>query len=210
MSGAWRIRDDRSTVGPPHGKRIGTRHLATSRRNVASDDDHVARNPAWSRSWHHRSMTSAAPTTKAEPTHPCARCGAPVGPGIGLCERCNPLGLRDSASSQVHGSVFIGVVVAVIGLALFARLAVAGVGPFGATVDDVAAATAGLAVTLTVTNDGAAAGQTTCQVTRADGGSGAALVLTPRLDPGERQTFQRTVTELGATVRPLVVSCRTP
>ena len=40
-----------------------------------------------------------APTrlpTPASPTHPCARCGAPVGPGIGLCERCNPLGLRDS------------------------------------------------------------------------------------------------------------------
>jgi len=52
------------------------------------------------------------PTT--EPTHPCARCGAPVGQGVGLCERCNPLGLRDSAASQVHGSVFIAVTLAVI------------------------------------------------------------------------------------------------
>lgn len=155
-------------------------------------------------------MTAAAPTTQAEPTHPCARCGAPVGPGIGLCELCNPLGLRDSASSQVHASVFIAVAVAVVGLALFARLAVAGVGPFVATVDDVAAASAGLAVTLTVTNEGAAAGQTTCQLTQADGGNGAALLLTPRLEPGERVTFQRTVSELGASVRPLVVSCRTP
>lgn len=155
-------------------------------------------------------MTSATPTTSAVPTHPCVRCGAPVGPGVGLCELCNPLGLRDSASSQVHGSVFIGVVVAVIGLAVFARMAVAGVGPFQSGVDAVGATTGGLAVTVTVRNDGAAAGQTTCQVTRDDGAGGSAIVLTPRLDPGESQTFQRTITELGTTVRPLAISCRTP
>lgn len=153
-------------------------------------------------------QTTRVPTT--EPTHPCVRCGALVGPGIGLCEDCNPLGLRDSASSQVHGSVFIAVAVAVIGLALFARLSVAGVGPFVGSVDAVDAAADGLTVTLTVRNDGAAAGQTTCQVSVESASGRSAIVLTPRLDPGETRTFQSTITELGTTVRPLIATCRTP
>jgi hypothetical protein len=153
------------------------------------------------------------PTTRVpvtEPTHPCARCGAAVGPGIGLCEDCNPLGLRDSASSQVHGSVFIAVAVAVIGLAVFARMSVAGVGPFVGSVDAVDAVGEGLAVTLTVRNDGAAAGQTTCQVSADDTSGRSAVVLTPRLEARETRTFQSTITELGTTVQPLVVACRTP
>ena len=127
-----------------------------------------------------------------------------------MCERCNPLGLRDTASSQVHGSVFIAVAVAVIGLALFARMAVAGVGPFEGSIDIVEPAVGGLAVTLTVRNAGEAAGQTTCQVAGEGRSGGAEVVLTPRLESGEQRTFQRTLTQLGTTVRPLVVDCRTP
>jgi hypothetical protein len=148
------------------------------------------------------------PTT--EPTHPCARCGAPVGQGVGLCERCNPLGLRDSAASQVHGSVFIAVTLAVIVLAVFARLAIAGVGPFPATLDAVEPVPEGLIVTMTVRNEGTAAGQTTCQVAVDDRSGRQSVVLTPRLDAGEAQTFQRTITDLGSTSRPLRIQCRTP
>jgi hypothetical protein len=155
-------------------------------------------------------MTPTTGVPATEPTHPCVRCGAAVGPGIGLCEDCNPLGLRDSASSQVHGSVFIAVAVAVIGLAVFARMSVAGVGPFVGSVDAVDAVGEGLAVTLTVRNDGAAAGQTTCQVSADDTSGRSAVVLTPRLEARETRTFQSTITELGTTVRPLVVVCRTP
>ncbi len=155
-------------------------------------------------------MTPTTTRLTPEPTHPCVRCGAPVGPGIGLCERCNPLGLRDTASSQVHGSVFIAVAVAVIGLAVFARMAFAGIGPFEGTVDGVEPAAGGLAVTMTVRNDGEAAGQTTCQIAGEGRSGGAEVVLIPRLEPGESRTFQRTVTQLGTTVRLLVIDCRTP
>lgn len=170
---------------------------------------------SWPESWHHPPVTStitAAPRTPADPTHPCARCGAPVGLGIGLCERCNPLGLRDVASGQVHGSVFLAVLGAVIILAVLARISIAGVGPFGATVDAVNQSGAGLTVTLTVTNDGSSAGQTTCRVGAAgDRGSGAgAIVLTPRLEAGETRTFTAVVPELGPAVRDLKVACRTP
>lgn len=158
------------------------------------------------------SATPARPGPDAEPTHGCARCGAPVGPGVGLCEDCNPLGLRDSASSQVHGTVFIGVVVGVLVLAVLARLAVAGLGPFPATVDAVTASGAGLAVTLTVTNEGDGTGQTTCRLQRVGDRStvGGAFVLSPRLGPGETRTFTTEVAAFGATPVELTVACRTP
>lgn len=135
-----------------------------------------------------------------------------MGPGIGLCERCNPLGLRDSASSQVHGTVFIGIAVAVISLALLARIAIAGIGPFPATVESVAAAANGLAVRVTVMNQGTASGPTTCRLVEvADGGiSRNAFVLSPPIGPGETLTFTSVVTEFGSAPRDLGVTCRTP
>ena len=158
--------------------------------------------------------TTPAPTVPAptEPTHPCVRCGKPVGPGIGLCEDCNPLGLRDTASGQIHGSVFIAVTVAIVLLAVAARLSVAGLGPFPATVDGVAAADDGLAVTLTVTNEGDSAGQTSCRISRAgDRGIGAAAFVTsPRLGSNETRTFSTVVTELGTEPGDLQIVCRTP
>ncbi len=155
--------------------------------------------------------TSSAPIP-AEPTHPCARCGAPVGPGIGLCEQCNPLGLRDVASGQVHGSVFIALTVAIILLAVVARLSVAGLGPFPASIDGVSAAGDALAVTLTVTNEGGASGQTTCRLNRAgDRGTGtAAFVTSPTLAARETRTFQAVITEFGSVPTDLEVACRTP
>lgn len=163
-------------------------------------------------------VTPANPATTAtvpaptEPTHPCARCGAPVAPGVGLCERCNPLGLRDSAASQAHGTAFIGVAVAVIALALIARLAFAGSGPFPASVDAVVAVADGLAVTLSVTNEGEATGQTTCRLTDpADRGiSTSAILLSPRIEGGTATTFTGTVTEFGSEPLALQVECRTP
>jgi hypothetical protein len=147
-----------------------------------------------------------------EPTHPCARCGAPVGPGIGLCERCNPLGLRDAAASQVHGTVFVTVVVAIVLLLVLARLSIAGSGPYPASISAVTQTADGLAVTLTVTNQGTAAGQTMCRIVDvADRGvSRSAFVLSPRIEAGETRAFPAVVTEFGPGPRELAVSCRTP
>ena len=150
--------------------------------------------------------------TPAAPTHPCARCGAPVGPGVGLCERCNPLGLRDSASSQVHGTVFVTVAIAIVLLIVFARLSIAGSGPFPASVSAVTPTEDGLAVTVTVTNEGSSAGQTTCRIVDvADRGvSQSAFVLSPRIEPGQTLGFSTVVTEFGTETRELAVTCRTP
>jgi hypothetical protein len=148
----------------------------------------------------------------AEPTHGCARCGAPVPIGVGLCERCNPLGLRDVSASQVHGTVIITVLIGFVLLAIVARLAVTGLGPFPATINDVVPVGDALRVTLTVTNEGSASGQTTCRVTTASnqGGDPNAFVLSPNLEPGQTITFDQTITELGSRDTDLTVACRTP
>jgi hypothetical protein len=162
---------------------------------------------------------TAAPGTApaAEPgepqlTHGCLRCGAPVPLDVGLCERCNPLGLKDSSASQVHGTVFIAVLVAVVGLALIGRLTLAGVGPFDGSVVEAVPAGVGLAITLSVTNHGTAVGQTTCRLTDPQdrSGGGSAFMLSPRIDPGAALTFTKTVSELGNTVRDLTVECSSP
>src|ERR1044072_258806 len=120
-----------------------------------------------------------APAPKPEPTHGCARCGK-VGAGRG--EDCTPLGWRDVSASQVHGTVIIAVLVGFVLLAIFARLALSGLGPFPVTLASAGAARGALAITLTVTNDGSSAGQTTCHVTdpAAQGGSLGAFLLSPR------------------------------
>src|SRR6185436_15991086 len=80
------------------------------------------------------SLPSPAP---AAPTHPCVRCGKPTAIDRGLCEECNPLGLRDASASQVHGIALLGVIAAIVILAVLARIAVSGIGPFEASVGDV-------------------------------------------------------------------------
>jgi hypothetical protein len=154
-----------------------------------------------------------APTTAVpELTHPCVRCGAPVPLDVGLCERCNPLGLRDSSASQVHGIAIAGVAAAVIILAIVGRLAISGVGPFDGSVVSAATDNGGLAITLQVTNHGTSAGQTTCRVldpADRNGGRGG-LILSPQVEPGQTLSFTKRVTELGSTVRDLSVECSTP
>jgi hypothetical protein len=154
-----------------------------------------------------------APTAATpELTHACVRCGAPVAIDVGLCETCNPLGLRDVSATQVHGIAFIGVVLAIVALALIGRLAISGVGPFTPEVAGVVADGDALQVTLTVTNDGRSPGQTTCRLSDPldRSGGGAGFVLSPQIGPGITETFTKRVTGLGSTVRNLAVECSAP
>src|SRR6266508_5372188 len=98
--------------------------------------------------------TSSQPKpAAAEPTHACVRCGRPVPLDIARCDECNPLGLSQPATSQVHGTVFVAIVLAVVVLAVAGRVALSGVGPFSGQVTAVEAAPPGLVVTLSVRNE---------------------------------------------------------
>lgn len=150
--------------------------------------------------------------TKPGLTHGCARCGAQIPVDVGLCERCNPLGLRDSSASQVHGTAIAGVIGFIVVMAIAARIALAGIGPFEGTVVSAVPDGSGLAVTLTVTNRGTNDGQTPCRVTDPADRTGniGGFMLSPQIQPGQSITFTQRITALGSTVRPLVVECKSP
>jgi hypothetical protein len=151
---------------------------------------------------------SAAPTGL---THACARCGAPVPLDVGLCERCNPIGLRDAASSQVHGTVFLAIALAVIGLAIVGLIAVSGIGPFEAAVAGFRPDGDAVRVTLTVTNEGTKTGSSTCRVSDPTvAGGQAGFIQSPRIAPGETRTFEARVVGIGTTANQLTVECTSP
>lgn len=157
-------------------------------------------------------MTAADPTAP-EPTHACVRCGRPVALSAGMCERCNPLGLADPAATQSHGTALLAIVIAIAILAVGARFALSGIGPFQASVSSVAATATGLKVTLTVTNQGSRAGSSTCRVH--DEGAvmadTSAYFLSPQIDPGATVTFSRETSDLGTVpIAGLAVECATP
>jgi predicted nucleic acid-binding Zn ribbon protein len=159
-------------------------------------------------------QSTTSPATQASgPTHGCVRCGAPVPLDIALCERCNPLGLSQPASSQAHGTVFLAVALSVVGLALLGRFALSGIGPFTGSIAGVVAAPPGLAITLSVTNEGSSAGSTTCRVfDPADPGLGpdSAFLTSPAVEPGRTTAFSSETAVLGPLVRPLAVECGRP
>lgn len=152
--------------------------------------------------------------TAANPelTHACARCGKPVPIDVGLCEACNPLGLRDVSSSQVHGIAVGGVILAIIILAVAGKFLLAGIGPFEADITGATPDGTGLVLTLSVTNAGKTGGQTTCHITDPTDRTGntGAIMLSPRIEPGETRTFTQRVTELGGESRPLQADCSGP
>ena len=104
------------------------------------------------------------------------------------------------------------VLLAFVGLAVIARLALTGVGPFPATVVSAVPVADGVEITLTITNEGTGAGQTTCRVTDPANrvGGESAFLLSPRIEPGQTVTFSKTVTVLGTDPGPLDVSCKAP
>ncbi|HVL54733.1 MAG TPA: hypothetical protein VM344_10805 [Vitreimonas sp.] len=148
----------------------------------------------------------------AELTHPCVRCGRHVPLDVAMCEICNPLGLEQPASSQVHGTVFVAIVLAVVVLAVLGRAALSGVGPFRAEIVEVLPVTAGLVVTIEVANDGSKGGATTCNLTRgANPGIGPSqLVHSQRIEPGQTRRVSTTTDRFGTAPVALAVTCQSP
>lgn len=161
------------------------------------------------------SMTAS----QTELTHPCVRCGRPVPIGTAMCEYCNPLGLADPAASQVHGTALLALGIAVVVIALVGRAMLAGIGPFSGRISAVAVTTdatgtpAGLAITLTVTNEGSKSGASTCRVHDVAllSNDVSAIFLSPEIPAGGTATFTRQTNLLGTVaVSTLQVECSEP
>jgi predicted nucleic acid-binding Zn ribbon protein len=156
-------------------------------------------------------MTSApTPMPAQEPLHGCVRCGARISVNQAMCEQCNPLGLKEPSPSQAHGTVFVGIALAIVLLAVVARFAMSGVGPFSGGISGVSAADSGLRVSLTVTNGGSSAGSATCRIgdpTIPGIGPETAYVTSPIVQPGQTLSFDAVISSLGTVVRPLSADC---
>jgi hypothetical protein len=138
------------------------------------------------------------------------RCGARIALHESMCEACNPLGLKAPAASQAHGTVFVGIAIAVVVMAVVARFLIADMGPFTSSVADVTADPAGLLVTVTITNEGSTAGATTCRIDDpALGGIGpeATFIESPQVPGGGTITFDVLVTAFGTEPRDLIADC---
>ncbi len=150
--------------------------------------------------------------SKPAPLHGCIRCGRLVALDISLCEECNPLGLKQPATTQVHAIAAGGIVLFVVFLAVVGRLALGGIGPFTGEVKGVTASTGGLEVTVAVSNHGSTSSATTCRVveaTRPVGGPGQ-LLQTPNVPPGQTIEFSALVTVFGNEPVALAVDCQSP
>ncbi len=143
----------------------------------------------------------------AAPRH-CIKCGREIGPDESICEVCNRAGMKTPSASQYHGTMVVAIVVGVILMAVAASLAMRGVGPFSADVTRTTVGADGItSVTLSVRNDGTAAGRAKCRIVAQDGQGRSLLsrsVVSPRIGPGRTSTFSEPM--VGLAERPASVS----
>lgn len=136
-----------------------------------------------------------APKPDAVPTDHCFRCGVATPAGQGLCDEHNPNHLSGPSSTQMHATIFGGIVLGVIAFFLLGRLVIGTTGPYAA---EVLAASAGpdghIALSYAVTNEGDTEGVADCTVTRDGVPRPSDLAFrTALVPPGETMTFEREV-----------------
>lgn len=113
---------------------------------------------------------------------------------------------------QFHATVMVTIFVVLLALALWALLNNRGVGPFEASVRQVAPSGGGrTTVTVDVRNDGSKSARATCHVTVRDSSGGRldeTTVLTPPIAPGDASTVEAIFVDLRTTADEFEVSCR--
>jgi hypothetical protein len=134
-----------------------------------------------------------APPPGVQPTDRCFRCGKETPAGVALCDEHNPSRLRGPSATQMHATVFVGLVIGVVGFFILARGAVSTSGPFPAAVTAAVPGEAGaLSVMFDVTNEGVADAMADCRFTR-DGVPRPDDVAfrSPRLPAGQTVSMER-------------------
>lgn len=107
----------------------------------------------------------AAPLREGEAHDTCVRCGRPTPLGVSLCVLDNPARIKSPSSTQVHGTIVIGVLSGFVLLAVLLRLAVTGVGPFEASiVGSAPRADGSVEITLSIANGGTRQAGASCRV----------------------------------------------
>lgn len=134
-----------------------------------------------------------SPRQGTRPSDRCFRCGKETPAGQGLCDDHNPHKLTGPSSTQMHATIFGGIVLGVLLFFVIARLAVGTTGPFATEVTASSAGQdGGVAVSFVVTNEGEAEGVADCRVTRDGVPRPDDLAFrTARVPGGTAVTFER-------------------
>jgi|tagenome__1003787_1003787.scaffolds.fasta_scaffold20968968_3 hypothetical protein len=129
------------------------------------------------------------------PHDTCLKCGRPTPVGVSLCERDNPGRIKSPSTTQVHGTIVIGVIVGFLLLLGLLRVGGAGVGPFHSTLQGYSSrADGGVQVAITVSNGGTRAAGASCRIS-ANGAPDFRdyFFFTSLIQPGETRSFTETV-----------------
>jgi predicted nucleic acid-binding Zn ribbon protein len=155
-------------------------------------------------------VTEAEAGALRPPRH-CIKCGREIGPDESICEVCNRAGMATPSASQYHGTVVVAIIAGVVGLALWASLAMRGVGPYQAEVVSVTAGAANAAVvTFTVENQGTSRGSASCRLEARDANGvtiRATSVTTGQIDGGQSSTFTHQIEGLAQLPASVAATC---
>jgi hypothetical protein len=144
-----------------------------------------------------------------QPHDRCLRCGRATPLGVSLCDADNPAHIGAPSTTQVHGTILLGVIIGFVLIAFGAKLLVLDRGPFEAALSGrVARVDGAVDVVLQVTNRGRNVAPATCRV--GAGGQVAQkqdlIFLTDPLQPGVTASFSRTLPTPLAGDPPWVIS----
>ena len=134
-----------------------------------------------------------SPKPDTKPVDHCFRCGKETPPGVGLCDEHNKGKISGPSPTQMHATIFIGIVVGVIGFFFIASLAVTTTGPFASAVTSATGGPDGsVSLVYSVTNEGDDEGVADCRVTRDGVPRPEDLAFrTEALPGGETVSFER-------------------
>jgi predicted nucleic acid-binding Zn ribbon protein len=145
------------------------------------------------------------------PPRHCYKCGREIGPDESICDVCNRAGMATPSASQYHGTIVVAIIAGVAGLAIWASLAMRGVGPYAAEVRTmVPDPPDGATVTFRVANEGTSRGFAKCQL-RALDATGRVLrsrsIVAGPLEGGASRTFSERIPGLASEPASVTVSC---
>ena len=141
----------------------------------------------------------------------CYKCGRPIGPDETICAVCNRAGMATPSATQYHGTIVVAIVAGGVLLAVWASLAMSGIGPYEATVLRVTTDPPdGAIVSVQVSNHGTRAGRAKCAL-EAQNGAGIAIrvrsVVSPQVPAGGRVTFDDRIAGLTEPPARVTVVC---
>ena len=191
-----RRRGDRASPGRPRTSTRSWRPPNAGRWQDCPPDDR-RRPPPRDRP---RPTPASAAARRCRSTSACAR-------------SCNPLGLRDVASSQAHGTVFVGIGVAVVVADAGRRCSPSGDRAVpGRRSSRSSPTVTGSRVSLVVKNEGTSLGSTTCRISDPTSAAGqSAIVQSPRIAAGRDADLRRDGDGSAARLaEELIAECSSP